>query len=330
MRERLDQWLADFAAPRRPTSSACASSSSAASTRRDARGARARARRAARRACSRPAGRSRSAPSMPGSRSCCASRRSRCSTGSALQADTELVEDWREHRAAVHARLPRRLLRDEALRADHARGHGDARPAPAARVARRRVWDRRVEFELADEARRARDQRRAGRGHLARARGATSIPPRRSRPPRGPICCEPPCASSPRRAASWRGMRPKSSPRRSSSTPRGALRRRLVERSSRQTSTPRKFAQRPAAASSGAGRRSSIWPIRSHQHECARRASAHGSPRPRAARRARRLQARARPRRHGRPRARRARPAARRRAVGLGPGAARRARRATC
>ena len=38
-----------------------------------ARGARARARRPCTAACSRPAGRSRSAPSMPGSRSCCAS-----------------------------------------------------------------------------------------------------------------------------------------------------------------------------------------------------------------------------------------------------------------
>jgi hypothetical protein len=40
--------------------------------------------------------------------------------GLGVQADAELVEDWSEHRAAVHRTFHAALLRDEALRADHA------------------------------------------------------------------------------------------------------------------------------------------------------------------------------------------------------------------
>ena len=68
-----------------------------------------------------------------------------------LQRDAELVEDPAEHCAAVHRRFHAALLRDAALRADH-----------AALVARRgrhqaRRWldallDKRIEFELADAA----------------------------------------------------------------------------------------------------------------------------------------------------------------------------------
>ena len=68
-----------------------------------------------------------------------------------VQADAELVEDWREHRAAVHRAFHAVLLRDDALRADHAevtahRGRHQLRMWLDA------VWDRRVEFELADAA----------------------------------------------------------------------------------------------------------------------------------------------------------------------------------
>ena len=68
-----------------------------------------------------------------------------------VQADAELVEDWREHQPAVHRAFHAVLLRDEALRADHAavtaaRGRHQLRGWLDA------VWDRRVEFELADEA----------------------------------------------------------------------------------------------------------------------------------------------------------------------------------
>ena len=70
----------------RRTSSACAALRRARRRRRrGARGARAGARRRCTSACSRPAARSRSAPSTPGSRSCCAPRRWRCSTGSACR-----------------------------------------------------------------------------------------------------------------------------------------------------------------------------------------------------------------------------------------------------
>ena len=70
------------------------------------RGARARARDAPRRACSPPAGRSRSAPSTPGSRSCCGSRRWRCSTASAWRPTMELVEDSSRPSPGGDARLP--------------------------------------------------------------------------------------------------------------------------------------------------------------------------------------------------------------------------------
>ena len=68
-----------------------------------------------------------------------------------VQADAELVEDWREHRPAVHRAFHAALLRDEALRADHAAAAA-ARGRHQLRVWLDAVWDRRVEFELADEA----------------------------------------------------------------------------------------------------------------------------------------------------------------------------------
>jgi ATP-dependent helicase/nuclease subunit A len=101
-----------------------------------------------------------------------------------VQADAELVEDWREHRPAVHRAFHAELLRDEALRADHAAATA-ARGRHQLRVWLDTVWDRRVEFELADEA-----------GVLAtsveRAEdvwpelAAYAHPPSRSRPRRGP------------------------------------------------------------------------------------------------------------------------------------------------
>jgi len=71
--------------------------------------------------------------------------------GLGVQADAELVEDWSEHRAAVHRTFHAALLRDEALRADHAAVTA-ARGRHQLRVWLDAVWDRRVEFELADEA----------------------------------------------------------------------------------------------------------------------------------------------------------------------------------
>ena len=68
-----------------------------------------------------------------------------------VQADAELVEDWREHRPAVHRAFHAALLRDDALRADHAAATA-ARGRHQLRVWLDAVWDRRVEFELADEA----------------------------------------------------------------------------------------------------------------------------------------------------------------------------------
>ncbi|MEO7114729.1 MAG: 3'-5' exonuclease, partial [Caldimonas sp.] len=68
-----------------------------------------------------------------------------------VQADVELVEDWREHRSVVHRAFHAVLLRDTALRADHAAVTA-ARGRHQLRVWLDVVWDRRVEFELADEA----------------------------------------------------------------------------------------------------------------------------------------------------------------------------------
>ena len=68
-----------------------------------------------------------------------------------VHADAELVEDWREHQPAVHRAFHVMLLRDEALRADHAAATA-ARGRHQLRVWLDAVWDRRVEFELADEA----------------------------------------------------------------------------------------------------------------------------------------------------------------------------------
>jgi ATP-dependent helicase/nuclease subunit A len=68
-----------------------------------------------------------------------------------LQPDAELVEDPSEHFGAVHRRFHAALLRDVALRAEHAtlvaqRGRSQARKWLD------RVLERRVEFELADAA----------------------------------------------------------------------------------------------------------------------------------------------------------------------------------
>src|SRR6185436_1592616 len=68
-----------------------------------------------------------------------------------VQADAELVEDWRDHQPAVHRAFHAMLLRDGALRADHAAATA-ARGRHQLRVWLDTVWDRRVEFELADEA----------------------------------------------------------------------------------------------------------------------------------------------------------------------------------
>jgi ATP-dependent helicase/nuclease subunit A len=68
-----------------------------------------------------------------------------------VHADAELVEDWREHQAAVHRAFHAILLRDDALRADHAAATA-TRGRHQLRVWLDAVWDRRVEFELADEA----------------------------------------------------------------------------------------------------------------------------------------------------------------------------------
>jgi len=68
-----------------------------------------------------------------------------------VHADAELVEDWREHQPAVHRAFHALLLRDDALRADHAAVTA-ARGRHQLRVWLDAVWDRRVEFELADEA----------------------------------------------------------------------------------------------------------------------------------------------------------------------------------
>ena len=54
-----------------------------------------------------------------------------------LQADAELVEDWREHRAGGAPRLPRRAAARRRAARRPRRGDGGARPASAARLARR-------------------------------------------------------------------------------------------------------------------------------------------------------------------------------------------------
>jgi ATP-dependent helicase/nuclease subunit A len=68
-----------------------------------------------------------------------------------LQADMELIEDLTDHRPEVFRRFHTAILRDAALRADHAqliaqRGRHQARAWFEA------VWAKRVEFELADAA----------------------------------------------------------------------------------------------------------------------------------------------------------------------------------
>jgi len=68
-----------------------------------------------------------------------------------LQQDMELIEDLDDHRPEVFRRFHAALLRDPALRADHAtliaqRGRSQARAWFDA------VWSKRVEFELADAA----------------------------------------------------------------------------------------------------------------------------------------------------------------------------------
>ena len=67
-----------------------------------------------------------------------------------LQPDVELVEDWDEHRPAVLRTFHGEVLRNPGLRADHAeqtrvRGRSQLLAWLAA------TWDKRVEFELADE-----------------------------------------------------------------------------------------------------------------------------------------------------------------------------------
>ena len=148
MRERLDQWLADFAAPRstheqrvralvdRGIDPACAESLAPELGALQARVL----------AAGRPveirtfhgwfAQLLRSAPLALLDRL-------------GVQADAELVEDWREHRPAVHRAFHATLLSDEALRADHAAATA-ARGRHQLRVWLDVVWDRRVEFELAD------------------------------------------------------------------------------------------------------------------------------------------------------------------------------------
>ena len=63
----------------------------------------------------------------------------------------ELIEDWRDHRNAVHRAFHGALLDDDDLRADHAAVTA-ARGRHQLRVWLDAVWDRRIEFELADEA----------------------------------------------------------------------------------------------------------------------------------------------------------------------------------
>jgi ATP-dependent helicase/nuclease subunit A len=68
-----------------------------------------------------------------------------------LQPDVELVEDWEDHRPAVLRAFHGEVLRDPSLRSDHAtqtlaRGRGQLLAWLTA------TWDKRVEFELADEA----------------------------------------------------------------------------------------------------------------------------------------------------------------------------------
>ena len=74
-----------------------------------------------------------------------------------VHADAELVEDWREHHPAVHRAFHAARFGTRPARRSRG-GHGGARPASASCFDT--VWDRRVEFEPADEAG-ARDQRRA-------------------------------------------------------------------------------------------------------------------------------------------------------------------------
>ncbi len=172
MRERLDEWLRRVRRaacdPRRARARRCAS---AASTRRGARALAPALAALHDRVLRGRAARSRSAPSTPGSRSCCAPRRSSCSTASACSADMELIEDPAEHGPSVIRALPRgRAARDAGVRAD-SRGAGRAtRPARSSREwldvglgQAGRVRARRCR-------RHARDERRAGRRRLAGAR----------------------------------------------------------------------------------------------------------------------------------------------------------------
>ena len=102
-------------------------------------GARTGARRRCRTACSPPAERSRSGPSMAGSRSCCARRRSRCSIGSAFRPTSSSSRIGASIDRPCIAPSTPHVLRRRGLARRSRGGHGSARPAPAARVARHRL-----------------------------------------------------------------------------------------------------------------------------------------------------------------------------------------------
>jgi len=96
-----------------------------------------------------------------------------------LQQDMELIEDLDDHRPEVFRRFHAALLRDPALRGDHAtliaqRGRSQALAWFDA------VWSKRVEFELADAAGVLEDSVEAPAGTLAHPALALNTPPWRA------------------------------------------------------------------------------------------------------------------------------------------------------
>ena len=151
MRERLDEWLADFSTPRSTHDQRVRALVERGVDRGARGGARARARHAAGPRARSRAERSRSAPSTAGSRSCCGRRRSRCSTGSAFRPTPSS--------SRTGASTARPCTAPSTPRCCATRRCAPITPRPRRRAAGisceswlDTVWDRRVEFELADEA----------------------------------------------------------------------------------------------------------------------------------------------------------------------------------
>ena len=218
-------------------------------------------------ACSRPDGRSRSAPSTAGSRSCCASAPLALLDRLGVQADAELVEDWREHRPAVHPRLPRR-------------GAARRRPcAPTTPRPRRRAAGTSCASGSTRSGTGASSSSSPTRPACSRPASSaprtsgpssrpTRIPPSRSRPRRGRDAAARRGARAgrgARQAGARRGRRARRGALRCA--PRRALRRRVVGALHGDRGQAAQARRGAAARRAGAGRARSICGDQVHQHE---------------------------------------------------------------